>query len=60
MALRRFWSNYRVLIVMGTSLGLIHWGWYSLKGNPLLHRHREEDTPEYVSPPLPAAAAKSK
>uniref|UniRef100_A0A669DSH8 Uncharacterized protein n=1 Tax=Oreochromis niloticus TaxID=8128 RepID=A0A669DSH8_ORENI len=36
MGLRDLWSNYKVLIVMGTSLGLIHWGWYNLKGNPLL------------------------
>ncbi|KAK2817569.1 hypothetical protein Q5P01_025760 [Channa striata] len=26
MGLRAFWTNYKVLIVMGTGLGLIHWG----------------------------------
>lgn len=61
MGLRTFWENYKVLIVMGTSLGLIHWGWYNLKSNPLLHKPKEEYLPEpgivaYVSPP----AAKSK
>lgn len=61
MGLRDFWRNYKVLIVMGTSLGLIHWGWYNLKANPLLHKTRDEHVPEpgivaYVSPP----AAKSK
>uniref|UniRef100_A0AAQ6IJB8 PNAS-117 n=1 Tax=Anabas testudineus TaxID=64144 RepID=A0AAQ6IJB8_ANATE len=64
MGLRTFWNNYKVLIVMGTSLGLIHWGWYNLKDNPLLHKPREEYVPEpgivaYVSPPA-APAAKSK
>lgn len=63
MGLRDFWNGYKVLIVMGTGLGLIHWGWFNLKTNPLLHKAREESVPEpgivaYVSPP--AAAAKSK
>ncbi|CAK6977969.1 NLR family CARD domain-containing protein 3-like, partial [Scomber scombrus] len=70
MGLREFWRNYKVLIVMGPSLGLIHWGWYNLKSNPMLHKSREEYIPEpgivaYVSPPvaappLPPPAAKSK
>uniref|UniRef100_A0A3B4Z5D3 Uncharacterized protein n=1 Tax=Stegastes partitus TaxID=144197 RepID=A0A3B4Z5D3_9TELE len=68
MGLREFWHNYKVLIVMGTSLGLIHWGWHSLKTNPLLHKNRDDYIPEpgivaYVSPPPPpppAAPAKSK
>ncbi|TKS67963.1 hypothetical protein D9C73_002023 [Collichthys lucidus] len=64
MGLQEFWRRYKVLIVMGTSLGLIHWGWYNLKGNPLLHKDKEEYIPEpgivaYVSRP-PPAAAKSK
>ncbi|TMS23786.1 hypothetical protein E3U43_009092, partial [Larimichthys crocea] len=64
MGLQDFWKRYKVLIVMGTSLGLIHWGWYNLKGNPLLHKDKEEYIPEpgivaYVSRP-PPAAAKSK
>uniref|UniRef100_A0AAQ5XHA0 Small integral membrane protein 26 n=2 Tax=Amphiprion TaxID=80969 RepID=A0AAQ5XHA0_AMPOC len=70
MGLRDFWTNYKVLIVMGTSLGLIHWGWYTLKANPLLQKNRQDYIPEpgivaYVSPPAtapppPPAAAKSK
>ncbi|XP_070409714.1 uncharacterized protein [Nothobranchius furzeri] len=66
MGLRDFWQNYKVLIVMGTSLGLIHWGWYNLKSNPVLHRKEEEAyTPEpgivaYVSPPTAGPASKSK
>jgi len=73
MGLREVWRNYKVLIVMGTSLGLIHWGWYNLKSNPLLHKSRDDYIPEpgivaYVSPPAApppppppaAAAAKSK
>uniref|UniRef100_A0A3P9QHM9 Uncharacterized protein n=1 Tax=Poecilia reticulata TaxID=8081 RepID=A0A3P9QHM9_POERE len=66
MGLRTFWNNYKVLIVMGTSLGLIHLGWYNLKTNPAIH-NKEEYIPEpgivaYVSPPSAAAPppAKSK
>ncbi|KAK7161290.1 hypothetical protein R3I94_004083 [Phoxinus phoxinus] len=59
--LRSFWDNYKVLIVMGTGLGLVHWGWYSIKSNPLLKKSREEYIPEpgivsYIDPsppPLP-------
>lgn len=59
MGLRDLWSNYKVLIVMGTSLGLIHWGWYNLKGSPLLRKDGDEYIPEpgivtYVSPPASA------
>lgn len=62
MGLQGFWNNYKVLIVMGASLGLIHWGWLNLKANPQLRKAREDYIPEpgivsYVSPP---AAAKSK
>ncbi|XP_075320206.1 uncharacterized protein LOC142379025 [Odontesthes bonariensis] len=68
MGLREFWTNYKVLIVMGTSLGLIHWGWYNLKANPLLRKNREDYIPEpgivaFVSPPaaaLPPLPAASK
>lgn len=42
MGLHIFWHNYKVLIVMGTGLGLIHWGWFNLKSNPLLHKPKEE------------------
>uniref|UniRef100_A0AAY4AMA3 Uncharacterized protein n=1 Tax=Denticeps clupeoides TaxID=299321 RepID=A0AAY4AMA3_9TELE len=30
------WRNYKVVIVMGSALGLVHWGWYWLKSSPLL------------------------
>lgn len=65
MGLQDLWRNYKVLIVMGTSLGLIHWGWYSMKTNPLLHKSREQYVPEpgivaYVSPPAAPPVAKSK
>ncbi|KAG5278324.1 hypothetical protein AALO_G00097700 [Alosa alosa] len=54
--LKAFWENYKVLIVMGSSLGLIHWGWYTLKSNPAFHKGREDYYPEpaivgYVAPP---------
>ena len=46
MGVRDIWKNYKVLIVMVPSLGLVHWGWYSLKANPLLHQNRELEVPE--------------
>uniref|UniRef100_A0A3Q2GMV7 PNAS-117 n=1 Tax=Cyprinodon variegatus TaxID=28743 RepID=A0A3Q2GMV7_CYPVA len=63
MGLQKIWRNYKVLIVMGTSLGLIHWGWYHLKSNPVLHKNREDYIPEpgivaYVSPAAPSAKSK--
>lgn len=66
MGLRDFWRNYKVLIVMGPSLGLIHWGWYHLKSSPALHKKEEKYVPEpgivtYVSSPAaPPLAAKNK
>ncbi|XP_072565596.1 uncharacterized protein [Paramormyrops kingsleyae] len=59
MGLTSIWKQYRVLIVMGTSLGLIHWGWYTLKSHPLLRRKEEEYIPEpgivsYVAPDVPS------
>ena len=62
--LKAFWKNYKVLIVMGTSLGLIHWGWYTVKSHPLLHKDRENYIPEpgivtYVAP-SPAEVTKGK
>lgn len=70
MGLHKFWQNYKVLIVMGTGLGLIHWGWYNLKSSPVLHPQRQDLVPEpgivtYVlssktDPSAPGAAAKSK
>lgn len=40
---------------MGTGLGLVHWGWYTIKSNPLFKKSREEYIPEpgivsYISP----------
>lgn len=64
--LRSFWHNYKVLIVMGSGLGFIHWGWYTIKSNPLLRQNRDDSTPEpgivsYVSPaPLPPLPEPSK
>ncbi|KAF3688149.1 hypothetical protein EXN66_Car003821 [Channa argus] len=65
MGLRAFWTNYKVLIVMGSGLGLIHWGWYNMRSNPLLHPPKEEYVPEpgivaYASRPAAAPTAKSK
>ncbi|CAB1438283.1 unnamed protein product, partial [Pleuronectes platessa] len=67
MGLKQFWQNYKVLIVMGTSLGLIHWGWFNLKSSSALRSAREEFIPEpgivtYVlnSPAPPAAKSKMK
>lgn len=65
MSLRDVWRNYKVLIVMGSSLGLIHLGWYQLKTNPLIHRTKEELVPEpgivpYVSPPSAPPTARSR
>lgn len=64
MTLQGIWKNYKVLIVMGSSLGLIHLGWYHLKANPLLHKSKEELVPKpgivtYVSPSSAAPAARS-
>lgn len=64
MSLRDVWRNYKVLIVMGSSLGLIHLGWYHLKTNPLLYKPKEDLVPEpgivtYVSPSTAPPAAKS-
>ncbi|KAB5523650.1 hypothetical protein PHYPO_G00155010 [Pangasianodon hypophthalmus] len=44
--LRSFWHSNKVLIVMGSGLGFIHWGWYSIKSNPLLRQNRDDYTPE--------------
>uniref|UniRef100_A0A674ETW1 Uncharacterized protein n=1 Tax=Salmo trutta TaxID=8032 RepID=A0A674ETW1_SALTR len=46
MGLRTIWNNYKVLIVMGTSLGLIHWGWYNVKSHPALHKNKQDYMPE--------------
>ncbi|KAG7220214.1 hypothetical protein INR49_018391 [Caranx melampygus] len=43
-------AELQSLIVMGTSLGLIHWGWYNLKSSPVLH------PPDRTSSPSPASS----
>lgn len=46
MGLESIWKNYKVLIVMGSSLGLIHWGWYNIKSNPIFHKKGDNSIPE--------------
>ncbi|KAM8945448.1 uncharacterized protein RCH25_048721 [Pelodytes ibericus] len=45
MGLRNIWKNYKVLIVMGTGLGLVHWGWYNIKSNPIFHPEQNDIVP---------------
>ncbi|XP_061478536.1 uncharacterized LOC128706665 homolog [Rhineura floridana] len=42
MGLKSIWKNYRVLIVMGTGLVLVHWGWYNIQSNPVFQPKRED------------------
>ncbi|XP_060545315.1 uncharacterized LOC128706665 homolog [Pantherophis guttatus] len=42
MGLRDFWKNYRIFIVTGTGMVLIHWGWYKIKSNPLFQPKKED------------------
>uniref|UniRef100_A0A4W3H8D1 Uncharacterized protein n=1 Tax=Callorhinchus milii TaxID=7868 RepID=A0A4W3H8D1_CALMI len=49
MGLKTIWKSYRVLIVMGTSLGLIHLGWYNMKSSDIFKSKDQEFMPE---PPL--------
>ncbi|XP_065445836.1 uncharacterized LOC128706665 homolog isoform X1 [Chrysemys picta bellii] len=46
MGLKTIWKDYKVLIVMGTSLGLIHWGWFNIKSNSMFQTKREDYVPE--------------
>ncbi|XP_070588748.1 uncharacterized protein [Erythrolamprus reginae] len=41
MGLKDLWKNYRVLIVSGTGMVLIHWGWYKVKSSPLFQPKKE-------------------
>lgn len=64
MGLADLWRSYKVLIVMGSSLGLIHWGWYHMKdANPQSRRRDELPEPGIVAflsaNPPPAPRAKS-
>uniref|UniRef100_A0A8C3BXC9 Uncharacterized protein n=1 Tax=Cairina moschata TaxID=8855 RepID=A0A8C3BXC9_CAIMO len=47
MGLKTFWKSYKVLIVMGTGLGLVHWGWFHIKSSPIF----QVKTEDFVSEP---------
>uniref|UniRef100_A0A8B9U8K9 Uncharacterized protein n=2 Tax=Anas TaxID=8835 RepID=A0A8B9U8K9_9AVES len=42
MGLKTFWKSYKVLIVMGTGLGLVHWGWFHIKSSPIFQVKTED------------------
>lgn len=46
MSLKTVWKNYRFLIVMGTSLAMIHWGWYNIKSSEIFKNKNESYIPE--------------
>ncbi|XP_077782578.1 uncharacterized protein LOC144327316 [Podarcis muralis] len=46
MGIKSIWKNYKVLIVMGPSLALIHWGWYNIKSNPMFQPKSEDTVPD--------------
>ncbi|XP_064503620.1 uncharacterized LOC128706665 homolog [Pseudopipra pipra] len=46
MGLKTIWKDYKVLIVMGTGLGLVHWGWFYIKSSPLFQVKTEDYVPE--------------
>uniref|UniRef100_A0A674AD75 Uncharacterized protein n=1 Tax=Salmo trutta TaxID=8032 RepID=A0A674AD75_SALTR len=46
MGLQTIWNNYKVLIVMGTSLGLIHWGWTHTLGLDSYTGNKQDYVPE--------------
>ncbi|XP_066170551.1 uncharacterized homolog, partial [Sylvia atricapilla] len=46
VGLKTFWNDNKVLIVMGTSLGLVHWGWCYLKSSPIFQVKTEDFIPE--------------
>lgn len=46
MGLKTIWKDYKVLIVMGTGLVLVHWGWFHIKSSPLFQVKTEEIVPE--------------
>ncbi|XP_063774622.1 uncharacterized LOC128706665 homolog [Pseudophryne corroboree] len=48
MGLKSVWKNYKVLIVMGTGLGITHWGWYNMQSNPVFHPEGEGRLPYVV------------
>ncbi|XP_074065549.1 uncharacterized protein LOC141504445 [Macrotis lagotis] len=48
MSLKTFWRDYKVLLVMIPSIGLIHIGWKSIKNNPIFQTANvnEDSIPE--------------
>ncbi|XP_062813777.1 uncharacterized LOC128706665 homolog [Anolis carolinensis] len=46
MGLKTIWKNYRVIIVMGTSLVLVHLGWYNMKSHPVFQPKTDDFVPE--------------
>ncbi|XP_054675923.1 uncharacterized LOC128706665 homolog [Grus americana] len=46
MGLKTIWKDYKVLIVMGTSLGLVHWGWFHIKSSPIFQVKTQDFVPE--------------
>lgn len=47
MGIKSIWKNYKVLIVMGTGLGLTHWGWYRINSNPIFNPAAEVQAPSF-------------
>ncbi|XP_075719195.1 uncharacterized protein LOC142760124 [Rhinoderma darwinii] len=47
MGLKSVWNSYKVLIVMGSGLGVIHWGWYNMQSNPVFHPGGEGRLPSF-------------
>ncbi|XP_075123554.1 uncharacterized protein LOC142197281 [Leptodactylus fuscus] len=45
MGLGSVWKSYKVLIVMGTGLGVVHWGWYNMQSSPIFHPEGEGRLP---------------
>nr|DBA27101.1 TPA: hypothetical protein GDO54_011279 [Pyxicephalus adspersus] len=48
MGLTSVWKNYKVLIVMGTGIGLMHWGWYRMQSNPIFNPSGEIRVPSFI------------
>uniref|UniRef100_A0A8D2J1G8 Uncharacterized protein n=1 Tax=Varanus komodoensis TaxID=61221 RepID=A0A8D2J1G8_VARKO len=46
MGLKTIWKNYKVFVVTGTGLVLIHWGWYNIKSSPIFQPTTEDLVPE--------------
>lgn len=46
MGLKTFWKDYKVLIVMGAGLGLVHWGWLYVKSSSIFQVKTEDFVPE--------------